>query len=175
MGRQSGGLRMVGPRELNGVLEAAQIVPSSDHIHRMPHRLGDPGGHLTRGPLALILRGGLESEVQRLTLDLVEQQGRMGTTFPAVFRAVGAFGVVPRDGGADPVGRALNNLRDLATLPGNRRVAEQEQRLPTDAFVVRRSSLVPFMQFVQGQMGENLNRFDSLSLAQNRIRHSMSM
>jgi len=59
--------------ELNRVLEPTQIVPSGDDVHRMAHHLVDPGGHLTGRPAPAIIRWVLQSQVQRLTLDLIEQ------------------------------------------------------------------------------------------------------
>lgn len=103
----------------------------------MPHLRFNPGGHLAGRPLAFIVWWGLEPEVQRLTLDHVEQQRWVGTAFSTVTGTVGTLGVVPRDGRADPISRALNDLSDLAPLPGERRITEQQQGLPTSAFVVR--------------------------------------
>jgi len=50
-----------------------------------------------------------------------------------------------------------------------RGVTEEDQRLPTGAFVVRGGGLEPLTQFFQGQVGDDLSRFDGLSLSQNRI------
>ena len=155
--------------KLHRVLEAAQVVPSGDHVHWMPHRFFDPCGDLARGPPSFIVRWSLQSKVQRLALDLIEQKRRMGTAFPAVLGPVGPVGVVPRDGGPDPIAGALHDLRDLCSRPRMRGVAEKHQCLPTGAFVVRHRGFEPLAQFVQGQVGDDLDRFDSLSLPQNRM------
>ena len=56
------------------------------------------------------------------------------------------------------------------TWSGVCRVAEQQQDLPTGAFIVRDRHLEPLTQFVQRQIGDDFYRFDSFSLTQNRIR-----
>ena len=166
---RTGCLRILRTGKLDCVLEATQIVPSGDHVHRMAHRLFNPGSHLAGRPLALIPGWGLEPEVQRLTLDLTEQEWGMGTALATVPWSVGSANVVPGDGRADPVGGALHDLCDLATWSGVCGVAEQQQGLPTGAFIVRGRHLEPLTQFVQRQIGDDLYRFDSFSLTQNRM------
>ena len=155
--------------KLDRVLETTQIVPSGDHVHRMAHRLFNPGSHLTGRPLAFILGWGLEPEVPRLTLDLTEQERGMGTARATVPRSVGSANVVPGDSSTDSVGGALHDLCDLATWSGVCGVVEQQQGLPTGAFIVRGRHLEPLTQFVQCQVGDDLYRIDSSSLTQNRI------
>ena len=93
----------------------------------------------------------------------------MGTALATVPWSVGSANVVPGDGRADSVGGTLYDLRDLATWSGVCGVAEQQQGLPTGAFITRGRHLEPLTQFVQRQTGDDLYRLYFFSLTQNRM------
>ncbi len=111
----------------------------------------------------------LEAQIQRFTLDLVQQKGMVGATWTTVWQTVRTGGVVQHDGLAEPAGTPLNDARHVAARP-RFRLAEEEQRVPAGAFVMIRCRLVPMPKFFNAQMGGNRYGFDPDSLAQFRMR-----
>ena len=137
---------MMGPRLLNGVGEAPQVVPARRDVHRLAQRGLDPVRDLLARPFPLVVWWGLEAQIQRFTLALVEQKGMTGSARTTVCQTMRPVGVVQRDGVGQPRWTSLHDARHVAARP-ECRLAEEEQGVPAGAFVIVRCRLVPVPEF----------------------------
>ena len=145
---------MTGPRLLDGVRQAPQVVPTGGDMDRLTERRLNPVRDLPACPFPVVVWWGLEAQIQRFTLDFVEQKGMVGATRTTVCQTVGTLGVVQRDGVGQPRWTSLHDARHVAACP-EFRLAEEEQGVPAGAFVIVRCRLVPVPEFFNAQMGSD--------------------
>ncbi len=89
---------MTGTRLLNGVRKATEINPARRDVHRLAQGRFDPVRDLLACPFPLVVWRRLEAQIQRFTLDLVEQKRMVGATRTTVCQTVRTLGVVQGDG-----------------------------------------------------------------------------
>ena len=145
---------MTGTRLLHGVRQAPQIVPAGRDVHRLAQRGLNPVGHLLTRPCPLVVWWGLEAEIQRCALDLVEHKRVAAATRTPVRQTLGTLGVVQRDGVSEPRWTSLHDACHVAACSGFG-LAEEKQGVPAGVFVVVRCRLVPVPEFFDAQMGSD--------------------
>ena len=121
-------------------------------MHWLAQRSLDPVRDLLARPCSFIVWWGLEAQIQRFTLDLVEQKGMVGATRTTVCQTVGPLRVVQRNSVSQPRWTSLHDARHI-TACSEFRLGEQEQGVPAGAFVIVRCRLVPVPEFFDAQMG----------------------
>ena len=83
---------MTGPRLLDGVRQTPQVVPTGGDMDRLTERHLDPVRDLLARPFPVVVWWGLEAQIQRFTLDFVEQKGMVGATRTTVCQTASNLG-----------------------------------------------------------------------------------
>ena len=123
-------------------------------MDRLAQRRFDPICNLLARPFSLVVWRRLKAQIQRFTLDLVEQKGPVGATRTTVCQTVWSLSVVQRDRIDEPRWTSLHDASDLTAGP-RFRLAEQEQGVPASALVIIRCGFIPTPKLFNAQMRDD--------------------